>query len=340
MSDLEDDRDRTANDDGRDRPSDSETNGDDDDEQAKIFPLVAKTSDRLQTNPQEAQQYLEKLKAIVPSTIDSLKINKEKLEEKKNELETEGEAIQRNINSLQQAQNSLRSTIDSLNASKYSLQTSLDSANSALSRAESDKRRAEREKENAVTGTVAGGVGAVVLGIFFPPSLAVTVPAVAAGGSISISNANKEIDSCRDRISSIRGSIAEKERQISSANNDIATNQCRIAEYEQSKQQQQQKLGEVKKGSVFMQKADYFFGELKSTVQCGQNRANRLHSIVERANQEEQYTLLDSRGVKLVVRSFAAAWEEVSKAMKNDQEGFMKITFVEVPHLEPNCDES
>ena len=59
-----------------------------------------------------------------------------------------------------------------------------------------------------------------------------------------------------------------------------------------------------------MQKADGFFGELKSTVQSGQNRVNRLHSnsIVERANQEKRYTLLDSRGVKIVVRSFAAAW--------------------------------
>ena len=71
---------------------------------------------------------------------------------------------------------------------------------SDLSRAESEKRRAEKETDNAVAGTVAGGVGAVVLGILFPPSLAVTVPAVAAGGTISISNANNEIDRCRSRI--------------------------------------------------------------------------------------------------------------------------------------------
>ena len=39
----------------------------------------------------------------------------------------------------------------------------------------------------------------------------------------------------------------------------------------------------------------------------------RLHKFVETANQEEQYTILDSEGVKIVARSIAEAWEEVDK---------------------------
>ena len=268
-------------------------------------------------------------------TINSLEKTEDKLMENQQQLEAEGGTIQSNINSLQQAQNSLRSTIDSLNASKYSLQSSLDSANSALSRAESDKRRAEREKENAVAGTVAGGVGAVVLGVLFPPSLLVTVPTVAAGGSISISNANKEIDSCRDRISSIRGSIAEKERQISSANNDIATNQRRIAEYEQSKQQLHVKLGEAKNGSMFMQKAASYFVKLKIAVESGQDAtADLLDDFEVAVRQEEKYVLLNSEGMKIEAQSFAEAWELAEKIVADDHEGFMKITFIEVPHLQ------
>ena len=291
----------------------------------KIFPLIETC---LKTNLPDSNELLLGIKETTAKIVALL--NKEKSVQC--ELESKGEAVQRNINSLQQAQKSLRSTIDSLNASKYSLQRSLDSANSALSSAESDKRRAEREKENAVAGTVAGGVGAVVLGIFFPPSLAVTVPAVAAGGSISISNANKEIDSCRDKISSIRGSIAEKERQISSANNDIATNQRRIAEYEQSKQQLLQKLGEVKKGSVFMRKAADYFEEMQVAIEGEQNSKDMLLNLFNRANQEEQYIMLNSEGVKIVAQSFAAAWEEVEDLIiSKDQEEFMKITFVEVP---------
>ena len=38
-------------------------------------------------------------------------------------------------------------------------------------------------------------------------------------------------------------------------------------------------------------------------------------------------------GVRIVARSFAEAWEEVDEVMSNDTDGFMKITFVEVPHL-------
>ena len=284
-------------------------------EQIRIFSLVVLASQSLQTNPQEAQQHLEKLKDTIPKTIDSLEKNKRELDEKQKELENEGESIQRDIGSLQQAQNSLRSNVNSLNASKAGLQSSLDSANSDLSRAESDKRRAESKKDDAVAGTVAGGVGAAVLGILFPPSLAVTVPAVAAGGTISISNANNEIDRCRSGISSIRGSIAEKERQISAANSEIATNQSSIAELDHRKQQLHVELGKVKKSSVFMQKAESYFGQLKVAVEGGQNLTERLHKFVETANQEEQYTILDSEGVKIVARSFAEAWEEVDKIL-------------------------
>ena len=299
----------------------------------KIFPLVAKASQSLQTNSQEAEQHLEKLKDTVPKTIESLERTKGKLDEKKKRLENEGESIQREIGSLQQAQNSLRSSVNSLNVSKAGLQSSLDSANSDLSRAESDKERAERERKRAVDGTVASGFGALVLGILFPPSLAVTVPAVAAGGTISISNANNEIDRCRSRISSIGGSIAETERQISAANSEIATNQSHIADHDRRKQQLHEELGKVKESSVFMQKAESYFGQLKVAVEGGQNPTDLLHRFVETANQEEQYTILNSKGVQVIARSFAEAWEEVDEVMSNDQEGFMKITFVEVPHL-------
>ncbi len=58
---------------------------------------------------------------------------------------------------------------------------------SSLREAEDKKRQAQSKKDDAIVGTVAGGVGAVVLGIFFPPSLAVTISlsAVATAGTIS-----------------------------------------------------------------------------------------------------------------------------------------------------------
>ena len=292
---------------------------------AKIFSLIANC---LQTNSQEANQLLENIKQTIAKIVAL--INEEKSLQR--ELENEGESIQRDIGLLQQAQNSFRSNVDSLKASKAGLQSSLDSANSDLSIARSDKHRAEKKKDGAVARTVAGGVGAVAFGIFFPPSLAVTVPAVAAGGTISISNANREIDSCRSRISSIRGSIAEIERQISAANSEIATNQSRIVELDCRKQQLHVELGKVKNKSVFMLRAANYFRELQVTIEDEQNPTSSLLNFVDKANEEEQYTILNSEGVKIVAQSFAEAWKVVEdKIMSGDRENFMKITFVEVP---------
>ena len=88
----------------------------------------------------------------------------------------------------------------------------------------------------------------------------------------------------------------------------------------------------MKNSWVFMLRAESYFEELKNTVERGQNLTDLLHVFVDKANQEEQYTILNSEGVKIVARSFAEAWKEVDTVMTNDQEGFMKITFIEVPH--------
>lgn len=303
-------------------------------QQAKIFPLVVQVSECLQINPQEAQQLLERLLYILPRTINSLENNVRELEEKQRRLEDEGEAIRRDSDSLQQAQNSLKSNIDFLNTSKYNLQSSLDTANRDLSRAESDKCRAEKEKDDKVAGTVAGGVGAVVLGIFFPPSLALTVPAVAAGGAQAIRSANREIDRCRNEISSINRSISEKEQQIREANSKIATNKSSIEELELRKQQLHVELGKVKNRSVFMLRAKKYFKQLLVAVEAGQNQTDLVHKFVQMANQEEQYIIHNNEGMRIVARSFAAAWEEVEIVMNNDEEEFMNIDFVEVPHLQ------
>ena len=57
-------------------------------------------------------------------------------------------------------------------------------------RSREERLKAESKKDDAVIGTVA-----VFLGILFPPSLAVTIPAVAAGGTIIICIQSKSKDS-------------------------------------------------------------------------------------------------------------------------------------------------
>ena len=192
----------------------------------------------LQTNSQEAHQHLDKLKNI--------DLTKSKHEGKMMELNSELESIQRDIDSLQQSKKASRDKIDSLNASKADWQSSLDSANSDLSRAESNKHKVEKE---AVAGAIVSGVGATVLGVLFPRSLAVTVPGIVAAGSVIIINLNKEIDRCKEIISSIRGSVAEKERQISAANSETNNLQSKIVELDRKKQQLHEEIKKMKNSS-------------------------------------------------------------------------------------------
>ena len=81
-----------------------------------------------------------------------------------------------------------------------------------------------------------------------------------------------------------------------------------------------------------MLRAANYFRELQVTIEDEQNPTSSLLNFVDKANEEEQYTILNSEGVKIVAQSFAEAWKVVEdKIMSGDRENFMKITFVEVP---------
>ena len=304
-------------------------------QQSKIFTLVAETSSSLETNPQLAQKHLKALQEKVPQVNLALKKNRNELETQQNDLENQFGSISREIDSLLRSQTELERNKDRLNVERSGYQSSLSSAEGDLDRAKSAKRRAEKEKDNAIAGTVAGGVGAAVLGILFPPSLIVTAPAVAVGGTSAISDANKEIDRCSGNISSIRRQINEVEQQISEVNSRISTIQQQVSEQKQKQQILHNKRGEVQNKSAFMLQAINYFDELQVAVQAGGGRINLLQKIVTKANQEERYTILTSNGTRVMADSFAKAWEEVEdKVVSGDNAGFMGITFVTVPHLQ------
>ena len=304
-------------------------------QQPKIFTVVAETCSSLETNPQLAQKHLEHLREKVPQVILALKKKKNELEMQQNDPEKEGESIRRERDLLLQKQTELKRKIDSLNATRSEHQLSLSSAESDLDRAKSAKQRAENEKGNAVTGTVAAGIGATVLGIFFPPSLIVTVPAVAIGGASAISSANREIDRCHGNISSIKEKINRVEQQISDVNRRISANQQQVSELKQKLQVLNNDLGKMKNKSVFLLKAANYLDELQVAVQAGGDRTNLLHKIVTKANKKECYTIQTSSGTRIVADSFAKAWEEVEdKVVSGDNAGFMGITFVTVPQLQ------
>ena len=237
---------------------------------------------------------------------------------------------------MQQKLNRLGSELNMLNARKNELKKSLDSEKKILKTAEEEKSFAERQKIVAVAGTAFGGFGVALLGVVFPPSLFVTVPAITVAGVTSIAIASEKIEQCEAKISKIEGAIQEKKQEIRTTNNDITNTRSRITELKNKQQQQHFKLEKVKNSRKFMQRAVNYFKELQDIVKGGQNTTNQLLSFVAKINREERYRIVLSsdEDVTIVASSFAEAWKVVEdKIMSGDQEDFMKIIFEEVPDL-------
>ena len=300
-----------------------------------VLGLVAQASDSLQTDPRTAQKHLKRIKQAIPTFLEQLKKRKEELGKKRDELERDEASLQRQIGAAEDSKSTLKRETDELVAKRARNEAALEDAKRDLDKAEDQKREAMRKKDAAIGGTVGGAVGAVLLGIVFPPSLAVTVPAVAVAGTVSITEADKNIDRCKGRISEIERSLDEERRKISAANAKISDIERNVLELNRKLQALYDERGQLRNTTVFMQKAVTYFGDLQVAVQGGHNRTNLLHRMVELANKKERYSILNSKGGTTTVNSFSKAWEQVEdKVMNGDQAGYLGITFVEVPQLQ------
>ena len=204
-----------------------------------------------------------------------------------------------------------------------------------LRNAESDKRDAEKKKSDAVAGTIGGSVGAVVLRILFPPSLAATIPAVVTAASVTITQADKAIDASKEKISDAERSVKRENGQIRSANDKIADYEREISALSRKQKGLHEERGVLRKTIVFLQQAVTYFGQLRVAVEGGQQRTDLLYKILDKANSRRQYKILDSRGTTTVVNSFAEAWKQVEKSiMSGEQRGYLRIDFEGQPQLE------
>ena len=299
----------------------------------KIFSIVAQVSDHFRTNPQEAQIRLAKVEKTVPE-IDAVWNETTKLqgETVQRELENEVETTKGHLDSLQKELNKLCSSVSELYEIKAEFEKKLSFAKIDKQKEEHKKREAEKDKDVAVLGTLAVSAGAAVIGVLFPPSLFLTVPAVAAGTAL-ISDASSKIDSCKKNIADLEHAIAQKEEEIQTANNDIINIQITIGDLETKQLQLDDKLKKMKNSHIFMQRAVNYFKELRGILQEERDPSSMLHSFVGKTTRPEQYVLI-SEGIEILAGSFAEAWENLEdKIMSSDCESFKKITFVEVPVL-------
>ena len=292
---------------------------------SQCLSLVSQASDCLKTNPQATQQHLQMVRETVPTFLEELKKRERNLEKKRDDIQREETALHRQIGEKEDSKRRLEREIGEIRAMKARNEASLEDAKRDLREAENQRRDAQNKKDNAIAGTVGGGIGAVVLGIFFPPSLAVTVPAVAAAGTISISEADRKVDSCKERISGIRQSLEKEERQIRIAEDNITNIDRDISALNSKLTAVYEERGQLRN---MMQKAVTYFGELQAAVEVASRHTDLFYKlIVELANKKEEYVIPDSKGGITVAGSqFANAWEKVEeKVMSGDAAGYMYL---------------
>ena len=292
--------------------------------------LVTLATNSLIVDPEKAQQALVKISQQTPLLLQQLEKLQAEHAAKRDDLNEEDKSLKQKIQIEEDKKNRLQQDIRRLNENKAGNEALLQDAKHSLNAAENQKRKAEDEKDRAVARTVGGGVGAVVLGIFFPPSLAVTVPAVAAAGTISISDANKNIDRCNDRIRRIEQDIAREKQQIQLTENSVHQAEGQISSLNHQQKVLYDELGSIRRSFVFLQKAVTFFNDMQVAVAKGGQETDLLHKIVQKANETQQYKILNSKGVEVVANCFAEAWEVVEdKLLYGYQDGYLGIINIE-----------
>ena len=285
--------------------------------------LVSRATEYLKSNPQTAQRHLERIKECVPVLIAQLKEYEKARSKQRDELLEEEKNVLQQIGAKEQEMNCLWTEIRSTEGRRARYEALLEDARSDLRRAEDKKRNVESKKDAAIGR--GGGVGAVILGVLFPPSLAVTVPA-ATSFAIAITEADKAIDRSRSNIFAAESSIREENSKISSANSNIAQLNGDIMSLSSRRNLLHEKVTKMRKTTVFLQKATTFLGQLAAAVKGGGNETEFLHTIVDEANKHEEYEILRDDGCTVIVNSFAAAWKEVEKQLSTKQTiGFLSI---------------
>ena len=200
--------------------------------------VVLQTKIYLSSDPRSAEQYLQKMRENIPMLLTKLK------EYEKEHGNSLLEELMRQKCVKERELSILRDRIESYEAERAKYNALLEDARSDL------KRSARSDMPVAIGSTVADGIGAVFLGILFPPSLIVTVPAAAVAGTISIKSADDKIDRCNDRIRSAEKGIANENRRIAETNQRISSIEGDMYALRRKEKALHSEIGEKRKSIV------------------------------------------------------------------------------------------
>ena len=288
--------------------------------------LVVQASETFRSGDlQVAQKQLKCLSGIAERLIEE-SIEKERiLKVRDDEQKEEEKTLHRKIGDAEVALNQQRDRVRNMEAEKARMNAVLADHKQDLERAESKKHDALKARQRSTTGTVAGGVAAGLLGVFFPPSLAVTLPAVAAIGGTHIACDQARMDQQRKVISETQNLISNKNREIERQNSQIRDIERDMSALESQKRSLEQERGQMRQTIVFLQKAITFFEELKAATEGGKQRTDLLHRITEKLTARETYSITTSNGCHKMCHSFVEAWGHVEEKMKSGEQ-YLAIT--------------
>ena len=239
------------------------------------------------------------------------------------------ETLQRQIGSTEASMQKVKATVRNLEEKRSRDKAVLQDHERDLNNAKNRLDEARKSKDRAVSGTIAAGVGTVILGAIFPPSLAVTVPATAAVGTTAILNAQSDIDRINGNIGRIRSDISSTEREIRSRNDEIRQHETDISRLRSSCYELEKKRGYLRENISFVLQAKTYFTELINATEMGGQRTTLLQSIIAKFHARQDIPISTSRGVHTVAKSFYEAWKSFEEQILSGEE-YLSIQFSDV----------
>ena len=233
-------------------------------------------------------------------------------------LNEEENDLQQKMATIQQEKQHFLKVVAELQQSKDDVERELGGLEATLASLECDLTRAQKEVQEA-EGALSGAqhharrrrrrgrlLGAVVAGL----------PGAIIVGTAAYEHAKRRVDETKSTLSRRKNERDSAKRSLDTSRNKLPPILQQITEYEAKIKenkvisgQKHEEIGAVKKSIVFVKESVNFWEDFLLAAQYAENRTERLKSIVQKAEEMVNLTILKADGTIMVAISFVDAWE-------------------------------
>jgi len=197
------------------------------------------------------------------------------------------------------------------------------------------EREAAKDKKDAMIGTAVGvGVAGVVLSVAtFGIATPVAAAATAACTVSAVNYAEKEAEAKRDieryscKISDVENEITTNRNRVASISKQNESLQHTIQEQEQKCKEYQEYKKQIQNAIAFLQESRNFWGKFANALEQRSDKTERLHHLLEMAEEKKERSFFKRRGSQTVVMSFIDAWERLREDVQSGSGFIYNITF-------------